>query len=185
MRLKEKYQKEVIPKMMEKFHYKNRLAVPSIKKVIINTGFGKLLSEKKSGQEKEVIEEILRDLSLISGQKPILTSAKKSISAFKVREGQIIGAKVTLRKKRMWDFLEKVINVALPRVRDFQGISQKSLDQKGNLTIGFKEQTIFPEVKPEEVKHIFGLEASVVIEARKREEGLELLRLLGFPIRSD
>jgi len=178
LRLKEKYQKEVIPQMKEKFGYRNDLAVPKIEKVVINTGIGKFRQDQKA------VEEIERALSLISGQKPVFTLAKKSISSFKIRKGMKVGFKVTLRGQRMYDFLERLIYLALPRSRDFRGIDQKSIDEKGNLTIGIKEHIIFPEISHEEVKTIFGLEISVITNAKRREEGLELLRLIGFPIKT-
>jgi large subunit ribosomal protein L5 len=182
--LKEKYKKEVIQQMMEKFGYKNAMTCPKIKKVVINTGFGRVISDKTPDEQKKTTEAILNDLSLISGQKPILTKAKKSISSFKIREGLPIGAKVTLRGNKMDDFLMKLIHVALPRSRDFRGIAPESLDKKGNLTIGIKEHICFPEISPEEVKNIFGLEVTVATTAKTREEGLELIKLLGFPIKS-
>lgn len=177
MRLREKYQKEVVPQMKEKFGYKNAMAVPKIEKVVINTGIGRFRQDQKT------VEEIVHALSLVSGQKPVFSLAKKAISSFKTRKGMKVGLKVTLRGQRMYDFLERLIYLALPRSRDFRGIDQKSIDQKGNLTIGIKEHIIFPEISHEEVKTIFGLEISVVTNAKKREEGLELLRLLGFPIK--
>jgi large subunit ribosomal protein L5 len=184
MRLKEKYAKEVIPAMQEKFGYKSPMAVPKIEKVVINTGFGREISGKTSEEQKKIQDSILQDLSLISGQKPILTKAKKSISGFKIKKGQVIGAVVTLRKKKMFDFLERLIHIALPRVRDFRGIKVSSFDKRGNLTIGLPEHIVFPEILPEKAKNIFGLEITIVTTARKREEGLELLRLLGFPIKT-
>ena len=184
LRLKEKYEKETVPAMMEKFGYKNKMAVPRIEKVVINTGFGRLVSGKTSEEQKKIQDTILGDLSLISGQKPILKRAKKSISGFKIREGQVIGASVTLRGKKMFDFLERLIHIALPRLRDFQGIERSVFDKKGNLTIGIREQIAFPEILPEKAKNIFGLEITVVTTAKKREEGIELLRLLGFPIKA-
>ena len=182
-RLKEKYEKEVVPKMMEIFGYKNKMAVPRIEKVVINTSFGKFVAGKTSEEQKKIQESVLHDLALISGQKPILTLAKKSISGFKVKKGMPLGAKVTLRKKRMYDFLERLINIALPRSRDFKGIDQKSFDKNGNLTIPFQEQIAFPEILPEQTKFIFGFEVTVVTTAKKREEGITLLKLLGFPIK--
>lgn len=182
--LLEKYQQEVIPKMMERFGYKNKMAVPKIEKVVINTGFGKLIGGKIPEEQKKIYNAILEDLALITGQKPILTKAKKSISGFKIRKGTPIGAKVTLRKKRMYDFLERIIHIALPRSRDFRGIDPKSIDNQGNLTVAIKEHICFPEISPEKTKFIFGLELTVVTTAKSREEGLELLRLLGFPIKS-
>ncbi len=183
LRLKEKYQKEVVPEMMERFGYKNKMAVPKIEKVIINTGFGRLVSGKTSEEQKKIQDFILEDLSLISGQRPILKKAKKSISGFKIRKGMAIGAVITLRGKRMFDFLERLIHIALPRTRDFRGIEPNSFDKKGNLTIGVREHIAFPEILPEKAKNIFGLEITVVTRAKRREEGIELLRLLGFPIK--
>lgn len=184
LRLKDKYQKEVVPAMMEKFGYKNRMAVPSIEKVVVNTGFGKLISGKTAEEQKKTIEPILKDLSLICGQKPIIKKAKKSIAGFKLREGLPVGAAVTLRSKIMYDFLERLIHIALPRSRDFRGIEQKSLDRNGNLTIGIREHIAFPEILPERAKAIFGLEITIVTNAKTRQEALELLKLLGFPIRA-
>lgn len=183
LHLQDKYQKEVIPKMMERFGYKNKMAVPKIEKVIVNTGFGRLVAGKSSEEQKKIWETILNDLSLITGQRPVLTKAKKAISGFKTRIGLPIGAMVTLRGKRMYDFLERLIYIALPRSRDFRGLEEKSIDKGGNLTIGVKEHIAFPEILPERAKNIFGLEITVVTNAKKREEGLELLRLLGFPIK--
>lgn len=184
VRLKEKCKKEVAPQMMEIFGYKNLMAVPKIKKVIVNTGFGRLVSGKPSNEQKKIQEAILRDLTLITGQRPVLTSAKKSISGFKIRKGMPVGARVTLRGQRMYDFLERLIYIALPRTRDFRGIDPNSFDDKGNLTIGIKEHIAFPEISPEEVKNIFGLEITVVTTSNTKKEGVKLLRLLGFPIKS-
>jgi len=183
LRLKEKYIKEVIPTMKEKFGYANDMAVPKIEKVVVNTGFGRLIAGKTSEEQKKIQDAILEDLTLLSGQRPILTQAKKSISGFKIREGMAIGAQVTLRGKKMNDFLERLIHITLPRSRDFRGIENKSLGKEGNLTIGIKEHIVFPEILPEKVKTIFGLEITVVTSAKAREEGLELLKLLGFPIK--
>jgi len=183
LRLPEKYQKEVIPSMQEKFGYKNNMAVPKIEKVIVNTGFGRLVSGKTSDEQKKIVDFILDDLALITGQKPILTQAKKSISGFKIQKGSFVGAMVTLRGKRMYDFLERLIQIALPRCRDFQGLEPNSIDKKGNLTIGIQEHIAFPEILPEKAKNIFGLEITVVTNAKKREEGIKLLRLIGFPIK--
>lgn len=184
LHLKNKYKKEVIPEMKERFGYRNDLAVPKIEKVIVNTGFGRLISDQTEEARKKTIDYILGDLSLICGQCPIKTKAKKSISGFKIREGMPIGAQVTLRGKKMYDFLERLINIALPRSRDFRGIDAKSIDGGGNLTIGIKEHICFPEVSPEGAKSIFGLEITVVTTAKNKEKGLALLRLMGFPIKS-
>ena len=183
LRLKEKYLKEVIPAMMEKFSYKNKMAAPKIEKVVVNTGFGKLISGKTAEEQKKIQDAILNDLTLITGQRPILTRAKKSIASFKIREGMPIGAAITLRGKMMYDFLERLIHIGLPRSRDFRGIEQKSFDKKGNLTLAIQEQITFSEVSPEKTKNIFGLEITMVTTAKNREEGVELLKLLGFPIK--
>lgn len=177
MRLKERYQKEIIPQLEEKFSYQNEHNVPHLSKVVLNVGFGRFT------KEKDYAEQVAQALEKITGQKPVLTKAKKSISAFKVREGATIGAMVTLRGKRMYDFLEKLVGITFPRVRDFRGISDKAVDRNGNLTIGFKDYSAFPEIKVEDVDKIFGLEVSVPTTAKNREEGLELFRLIGFPFK--
>jgi len=183
LRLQEKYKKEVIPEMIKKFDYKNQMAVPKIEKTVVNIGFGKLIGGKTSDEQKKIQNAISEDLSLISGQKPVFKKAKKSISTFKVRQGQILGIAVVLRRKKMFDFLERLIHIALPRLRDFQGIETSSFDKRGNLTIGLKEHITFPEILPEKAKNIFGLEITVTTTAKSKEEGIELLRLLGFPIK--
>jgi len=183
IRLPEKYKKEVIPAMKGEFGYQNDMAVPKIEKVVVNTGFGRLISGKTSEEQKKITGPILEDLSLICGQRPILTRAKKSISSFKIREGMPVGARVTLRRKMMYDFLERLIFIVLPRSRDFRGIDQKSVDKEGNLTVAIKEHIAFPEILPERARIIFGIELTVVTTARNKEEGLELLKLLGFPIK--
>lgn len=176
-RLRKKYTKEVIPAMRERFGYKNNLAVPKITKVTLNIGTGKYRQEEKT------IEEIEKDLALVSGQKAVATRAKKAIASFKTRQGQAIGSKVTLRGKRMYDFIDRLISLALPRTRDFRGLSPKAVDQNGNLSIGIREQIIFPEISHEQVRTIFGLEVCVTSTARSKEEGLELFKLIGFPIK--
>ena len=183
LNLKEKYQKEVVPEMMRKFNYKNRMAVPKIKKVVINTGFGKMLSDKSKDEQKKIYQPILNDLTLIAGQKVVLTRAKKSVSGFKIRKGMPVGAMVTLRKNKMYDFLERLIYIALPRSRDFRGISHQAFDKKGNLTIGIREHICFREISPEKSKIIFGFEITVTTTAKNKQEGLELLKLMGFPIK--
>lgn len=184
VRLKEKYQKEVIPQMKEKFGYRNVMAVPKVEKVVINTGFGRLISGKTSDEQKKISEGILNDLSLIGGQRPVLTFAKKSISGFKIRKGVPVGARVTLRSQRMYDFLERLIHIGLPRSRDFRGIEQSSFDEKGNLTIAIKEQITFPEILPEKAKINFGFEITIVSTAKTKKEGMELLKLMGFPVKT-
>jgi len=177
MRLKEKYQKEIIPKLEEKFGFKNERNVPHLEKVVLNVGFGKF------SKEKEYISDVERGLTKISGQKIVFTKAKKSISAFKIREGMTIGAMVTIRGQRMYDFVEKLVGLTFPRVRDFRGITDKAIDSKGNMTIGFKDYSCFPEIKVEDVDKIYGLEVCIATSAKNREEGLELFRLIGFPFK--
>lgn len=178
MRLQEKYKKEIAPKIKEKFGYKNNLESPRLEKVVVNVGFG------KHSKEKDYIENVKNSLNRITGQKPILSKAKKSISAFKVREGMIIGAMVTLRGKRMYDFIEKLVNISFPRIRDFRGINEKQIDKLGNLTVGFKEHLSFPEIKIDAVDKIHGLEICISTTAKTKEEGLELFKLMGFPFKS-
>lgn len=168
--------KKVIPAMREKFGYTNVMEVPSVHKVVINIGIGKLKDEK----EREEVKKFLR---LISGQEPSSRPAKKAIAAFKTREGLTIGYQVTLRGSRMNDFISRLVNIALPRMRDFRGLEASAFDSCGNLTIGIKEYIIFPEMIGEDYRFLFGLEATIVTTAKKREEGIELLRLLGFPIK--
>ncbi|MBT3690546.1 50S ribosomal protein L5 [bacterium] len=179
MNINEKYKKEVVKAMKEKYGYTNDLAVPKITKVVLNVGVGKTKEDAKS------IETVQNTLKRISGQKPIITKAKKSISAFKVREGMTVGAKVTIRGNKMNDFLTKLVNISLPRVRDFRGLNKKSVDGQGNLNIGFKEHIAFPEIKSDEVERIHGLEIAITTTAKNEEEGLELFTLLGFPFKKD
>jgi len=179
MRLKEKYQKEIVPKMEEKFGFKNAMLVPRLTKIVLNIGFG---SHQK---EKEFMASVEKGLTKIAGQKPVFTKAKKSISAFKIREGLVIGAKVTLRGQQMYDFTDKLVNITFPRVRDFRGISEKSVDRQGSMTVGFKDYTSFPEIHLEEVDNNYGLEICLSTTAKNREEGLELFRLLGFPFKKE
>jgi len=179
MTLQEKYKKEILPKLKDKFGYKNSMAVPKVSKVTLNVGVG------RNAKDKAFVEEVASSITRISGQKAMLTKAKKSISSFKVREGMIVGVAVTLRGKRMDDFLNKLINVSFPRVRDFRGIKESHVDRTGNLTIGFKEHTNFPEISPDEIDNVHGLEISVTTTAKTREEGLELFRLMGFPFKQE
>jgi len=183
MRLKEKFIKEIVPAMREKFGYKSGMAVPKITKVVLNTGFGRLVVGKTGDEPKKIVDAIVGDLTIISGQKVMATQAKKSIAAFKTRQGMLIGACVTLRGQRMYDFLERLINIALPRSRDFQGIDPKSIDQSGNLTVALKEQIAFPEILPEKTRSLFGFEITIVTTAKNQKEGLELLKLIGFPVK--
>jgi len=182
-KLQEKYKKEVVPAMMQKLGYKNPMAVPSIKKVVLNSSFGKDAAGKTGGEREKIQNLITQDLSLIAGQKTNLVKSKKSIAGFKLREGIEIAAVVTLRKNKMWDFLERLIYLSFPRSRDFKGINPKSIDRRGNLSIGLKEHIFFPEIFTEKEKTIFGLEITVVTNAKSKEEGLELYKLLGFPMK--
>lgn len=184
MRLRERYKKVVIPAMMEKFGYKNIMAVPGIEKVVVNTGFGRLLAGKAPKEKRAIYKPILEALALIAGQRPALRQAKKSIAGFKIRKGNPVGALVTLRGKRMEDFLERLVHIALPRSRDFEGIKTSSFDREGNLTLGIKEHIAFPEVSAEKEKSIFGFEVVITTGTKNREQGTELLKLLGFPIKT-
>jgi len=174
-RLKELYSKDVALAMMKKFGYKNVMEIPKVEKVVINMGVSDAVGNPKA------LDAAVADLTQISGQKPIVTKAKKSISAFKVREGMSIGTKVTLRGERMYHFLDKLLNVALPRVRDFRGISPKSFDGRGNYTLGVKEQLIFPEMEYDKIDKIRGMDITVVTNAKTDEEARELLKLMGMP----
>lgn len=178
MSLKEHYFKNVIPEMKKQFGCKNNLAVPRLIKIVINVGLSKALKNKEF---KETVEQNLKS---ITGQKAIITRAKRAISGFGIREGLIIGEKITLRGQKMYDFAHKIINVALPRIRDFQGLNYSSLDKKGNLTIGLKECTVFPEINQEEISAIHGLEITLVTNAKTKEEALMLFKLLKFPFKS-
>ena len=174
-RLQEKYQKEVIPAMIEKFGYKNIMEVPKLEKIVINMGVG----EAKDNQK--ILEAAVNDLSIIAGQKPILTRAKKSVANFKIREQMALGCKVTLRKAKMYEFADKLMAIALPRVRDFRGVSSKSFDGRGNYSLGVKEQLIFPEIEYDKIDKVRGMDIIFVTTANTDEEARELLRFLGMP----
>ncbi|HHY22242.1 MAG TPA: 50S ribosomal protein L5 [Bacilli bacterium] len=174
-RLKEKYQKEIVPSLMEKFNYSSVMAVPKLDKIVINMGIGDAV------QNAKVLDKAVEELALISGQKPVVTKAKKSIAGFKLREGMPIGAKVTLRGERMYEFLDKLIAVSLPRVRDFRGISKKAFDGRGNYTLGVKEQLIFPEIDYDKVDKVRGMDIVIVTTANSDEESRELLTQMGMP----
>ena len=176
--LKDRYEKEVVPKLIEAFKYKNHMQVPKLKKVVLNMGLGEAI------QNIKVLETAAEELKLIAGQQPVITKAKKSIAAFKLREGMPIGCMVTLRHDRMYDFLQKLINVALPRVRDFRGVSGKAFDGRGNYALGVREHIIFPEIDYDKIDKIKGLNVTLVTTARTDEEGRTLLRLLGMPFRN-
>jgi large subunit ribosomal protein L5 len=177
MILKEKYKKIVIPEMKKKFGYRNDLAVPRLLKASLNVGVG------RSRDEKQFIENLIKNLILITGQKPHPRQARKAISSFKTRLGMVIGYAVTMRGQRMYDFTERFVSVAVPRIRDFRGFDQKSIDSSGNLTVGVKEHIVFPEMAGEDIKNIFGFEVTFVTNARTKEEALEFFRLMGFPFK--
>jgi large subunit ribosomal protein L5 len=176
--LKEFYEKEAVPKLVKAFKYKNIMQVPRLEKVVLNMGLGEAI------QNIKLLDSATEELQIIAGQHPVITRAKKSIAAFKLREGMPIGCMVTLRRTRMYDFFYKLVNVALPRVRDFRGISGKAFDGRGNYSLGIKEHIIFPEIDYDKIDRIKGLNISVVTSAQNDEEGKELLRLLGMPFRN-
>jgi len=175
--LKQKYTEEVIPAMMDKFKYRNVMEVPRLEKVVINIGMGEAIQNAKA------IDAAIQDLRTIAGQQPVVTRAKKSVAAFKVREGMRIGLKVTLRGSRMYDFVDRLINVALPRVRDFRGISPKGFDGRGNYTLGLKEQLMFPEIDYDKIDKVRGMDITFVTSAKSDEEAWEFLKLIGMPLK--
>lgn len=177
LKAKEKYIKEVIPAMKKSFGFTNNFQVPRVKKTVINAGVGKFL------KEGDKVEEVINSLSEITGQRPVRTKARKAISGFKIREGLEVGAKITLRGRIMWNFIDRLVNTALPRIRDFQGLEEKSIDEHGNLNIGVKEHIVFPEISPEKVKNIFGFQITIVTDAKNKKEGKELFKLMGFPLK--
>jgi large subunit ribosomal protein L5 len=176
-RLYDQFTGEISPKLREKFQYKNVMQIPKVDKIVVNIGVGEAVQNAKA------LEGAVSDLTLITGQKPIITKAKKSIAGFKLREGVSIGCKVTLRGERMYQFLDKLINIVLPRVRDFRGVSPQAFDGRGNYTLGIKEQTIFPEIDYDKIDKIRGLEVIIVTTAKTDEEARELLREMGMPFR--
>jgi large subunit ribosomal protein L5 len=176
-RLKEIYQKEIVPILMEDFGYRNVMQVPRLVKVVVNIGLGEAIQEAKA------LDGATRDLSTITGQQPVITRARRSIAAFKLREGMAIGAKVTLRGRRMYDFVDRLLNVALPRQRDFRGVSRDAFDGRGNYTLGLEEQLIWPEIQYDSIDKVRGMEISIVTTAKTDEEARRLLTLLGMPFR--
>ena len=174
-RLREKYNKEIVPALMSKFNYKSIMQVPKIEKIVINMGVGDAVQNPKA------LDSAVEELTLIAGQRPVVTRAKKSIAGFRLRQGMPIGAKVTLRGERMYEFLDKLISVSLPRVRDFRGVSKKAFDGRGNYTLGIKEQLIFPEIDYDKVNKVRGMDIVIVTTANTDEEARELLTLLGMP----
>ncbi len=177
-RLQDRYKAEILPRLKEKFGYRNVMQVPKLSKVVVNMGLGDAIENVK------VLETAAAEIGIITGQKPVVTKARKSIANFKLREGVPIGVMVTLRRDRMYHFLDKLIAIALPRVRDFKGVSPRGFDGRGNYTLGIKEQIMFPEVNYDKIDKIRGMNITIVTTARTDEEGLELLRLMGIPFRA-
>lgn len=177
--LKKRYREHVVPAMMEKFGYRNPLQVPRIEKVVINMGVGDAI------QNPKLLDAAVADLTAITGQRPVVTRARKSVAAFKVRKGMKIGCKVTLRGDRMWSFLERLFHIALPRVRDFRGVSPHSFDGRGNYSLGIREQLVFPEIDYDKVEKVRGMDVTIATSARTDEEARELLSLLGMPFRAE
>lgn len=174
-RLKDKYTEEIVPALKEKFQYNNIMEVPKLVKIVVNMGLGEAIANPKA------LDAAVGDMTQITGQKPIITKAKKSVAAFKVREGMSIGCKVTLRGDKMYEFCDRLVSVALPRVRDFKGVSAKAFDGRGNYTLGLKEQLIFPEIEYDKIDRVRGMEVCFVTSAKTDEEARELLRLIGMP----
>jgi large subunit ribosomal protein L5 len=177
-KLKEVYQEKAVPAMMKRFNYRNKMEVPKLEKIVINMGLGEAI------QNIKILDSAVQELTLISAQKPVITKAKKSIAQFKLRSGMPIGVMVTLRKDRMYQFFNRLVNVALPRVRDFRGLSGKSFDGRGNYSLGIREQLIFPEIHYDKIDKVKGMNIVIVTTARTDEEGKELLRLMGLPFRN-
>jgi len=175
-RIHELYQKDVLPQLMREFSFRNVMEAPHIKKVVVNVGVG-----SETAENSKALDAAVSDLTLITGQKPVVTKARKSIANFKLREGKAIGVKVTLRGERMWSFLDRLMNAALPRVRDFRGIPNDGFDGRGNYTLGLREQLVFPEIDYDKIDKLRGLEISIVTSARSDEHGFRLLQLMGMP----
>jgi large subunit ribosomal protein L5 len=175
--LQKKFKKEIIPQLMKEFGYKNTMAVPKPQKVSVNVGIS------KAKTDPNFAEQVVKDIGIITGQTPIRTRAKKAISGFKIRQGQEVGVTVTLRGRRMWDFIERLISAAIPRIRDFQGIDKKNFDGQGNLNYAIREQIVFPEISHDDIQEIFGLQINLKNTAKNKDEGMRLLKLLGFPIK--
>ena len=176
-RLKERFKSEVSAHLVEKFGFKNRMQIPTLTKVVINMGVG------EAAKDSKLIEGAIRDLTTITGQRPVVTKARKSIANFKLREGQPIGAHVTLRGDRMWEFMDRLLSVSLPRIRDFRGLSPKQFDGSGNYTFGLTEQVVFPEIQQDKLDRVRGMDITIVTSAKNDDEGRALLRALGFPFR--
>lgn len=176
-RLKSRYRSDVVAALQTQFGYKNRMQIPTLSKVVVNMGVG------EAAKDSKLIEGAVRDLTVITGQKPVVTKARKSIANFKLREGQPIGAHVTLRGDRMWEFMDRLLSVSLPRIRDFRGLSPKQFDGSGNYTFGLTEQVVFPEIQQDKLDRVRGMDITIVTSAKNDDEGRALLRALGFPFR--
>ena len=177
--MQQRYREDAVPQLVDEFRYGNRMQVPGIQKVVINVGVGEALDNPKA------LDSVIEDIRIITGQQPVITRARRSIANFKLREGRAIGVKVTLRGGRMWAFLDRFVNIALPRVRDFRGVSPDTFDGRGNYTIGLREQLIFPEIHYDRIDKVRGMEITIVTTARTDEEGRRLLRLLGMPFQEN
>ncbi len=178
-RLQEKYKSEVVPEMMKLFGYKNALQAPRLKKIVVNMGVGEAITDNK------ILEKAMEDLGLIAGQRPVLTRSKKAIANFKIRKGLAVGCFVTLRRSRMYEFMDRLVSVALPRIRDFRGLNPDSFDKKGNYSMGVTEQAVFPEVDVDKIARVQGMDITFVIQARSAKESYEFLRLMGMPFRTE
>lgn len=178
-RMQEQYQKDVAPALFKSFSFKNVMQVPRIEKVVINIGLGEVMDDPKA------LEAAVSDLTQIAGQKPVMTKSRKSIAAFKLREGRVIGSKVTLRGERMWAFLDRLLNVALPRVRDFRGVSADAFDGRGNYTLGLRDQLIFPEIDYDKIDKLRGMEVTIVTSAKTDDQARALLQMLGMPFKKE
>jgi large subunit ribosomal protein L5 len=178
-RLQERYQKDVAPLLFKSFNFQNVMQVPRIEKVVVNIGLGEAMDDPKA------LEAAVSDLTQITGQKPVMTKARKSIAAFKLREGRIIGTKVTLRGERMWSFLDRLVNIALPRVRDFRGVSTNAFDGRGNYTLGLRDQLIFPEIDYDKIDKLRGMEVTIVTTAKTDDQARALLQMLGMPFKKE
>jgi large subunit ribosomal protein L5 len=178
-RLREKYERDVVPMLMERFSIRNRLAVPKVEKIVINMGIG------KGKETKEYADEVAKHLAALSGQRPVVTRSRLSIAGFKLREGMKVGLKVTLRRDRMWEFLDRLISLAIPRLRDFRGLSRRAFDGRGNYSLGLSEQTVFPEVDIDTVQNVQGMDVTLVTDAREDARALAMLQALGMPFKGE
>ena len=176
-RLLEKYNREILPAMVEKFGYTNRMAVPRLEKIVVSMGVGRAVENRK------ILDSVARDLAMVTGQKPLVTKAKKSVSGFKLREGYAVGCKVTLRGRRMYEFLDRLISIVIPRIRDFRGLSPEAFDGRGNYNMGLTEQIVFPEISIDDVEYVQGMNIAICIRGRSDEESLELLKMFGMPFK--